>query len=64
MSKRKQTKEDERIGFWLSAALECDTTCSEMKNDIEKWFSSFDVDEKGGYQPIQTKTDCVPPGAE
>jgi hypothetical protein len=31
---------DDRIGKWLSAALEDPTTCAEMRADIEAWFAA------------------------
>jgi hypothetical protein len=31
---------DERIGAWLSAALEDPNVCREMKKDIMDWFDS------------------------
>jgi hypothetical protein len=31
---------DDRIGKWLSAALEDSSTCAEMKADIEAWFAT------------------------
>ena len=31
---------DDRIGKWLSAALEDSSTCAEMKADIEAWFAA------------------------
>jgi hypothetical protein len=31
---------DDRIGKWLSAALEDSSTCAEMRADIEAWFAS------------------------
>ena len=31
---------DDRIGKWLSAALEDPTTCAEMRADIDAWFAS------------------------
>jgi len=31
---------DDRIGKWLSAALEDLSTCAEMKADIEAWFAT------------------------
>ncbi|MBD2812294.1 hypothetical protein ID853_15755 [Xenorhabdus sp. Vera] len=32
--------ECERIGKWLSAALDDPNTCAEFKNDIRHWFNS------------------------
>jgi hypothetical protein len=31
---------DDRVGKWLSAALEDPTTCAEMRADIEAWFAA------------------------
>ena len=31
---------DDRIGKWLSAALEDSSTCAEMRADIEAWFAT------------------------
>ena len=33
---------DEKIGKWLSAALEDPTTCGAMKDDINEWFRAFE----------------------
>ena len=33
---------DEKIGKWLSAALEDPTTCSAMKDDINEWFRAIE----------------------
>jgi len=38
---RKMTEADDKIGFWLSAALEDDKVCKEMKEDIRSWFDQF-----------------------
>jgi len=34
----KQTHANERIGSWLSAALEDPSVCEEMKEDVRYWF--------------------------
>lgn len=31
---------DDRIGFWLSAALDDPNVCEEMKADIRAWFDA------------------------
>jgi hypothetical protein len=36
---------DDRIGKWLSAALEDSSTCAEMRADIEAWFASRAAEE-------------------
>ena len=33
---------DEKIGKWLSAALEDPTTCGAMKDDINEWFRAME----------------------
>jgi hypothetical protein len=33
---------DEKIGKWLSAALEDPTTCGAMKDDINEWFQAIE----------------------
>jgi len=33
---------DEKIGKWLSAALEDPTTCGAMKDDINEWFMAIE----------------------
>ena len=38
---RVMTVEDWNLGTWLSAALDCDNTCEEMKKDIIAWLGSF-----------------------
>ena len=32
---------DDKIGSWLSAALEDPGVCAEMKADIEQWFAAL-----------------------
>ena len=35
-------KWNNKIGFWLSAALSDENTCEEYKKDIMEWFKSFE----------------------
>ena len=35
---------DEKVGKWLSAALEDPTTCGAMKDDINEWFQAIEVE--------------------
>jgi len=42
ITKRQSTKQDIQLGYWLAAALDDETVCKEMKDDINKWFDSFD----------------------
>lgn len=35
---QQKIKVDERIGYWLSAALEDPSVCQSMKDDINAWF--------------------------
>ena len=37
---------DEKIGKWLSAALEDPTTCGMMKDDINEWFMALEVERR------------------
>lgn len=37
---------DEKIGKWLSAALEDPTTCGAMKDDINEWFMAIEVERR------------------
>jgi hypothetical protein len=39
-------KDFNEIGKWLSAALDDEKVCIEMKQDIENWFKRFDTFEK------------------
>ena len=43
-NKRKLTNVDIRIGAWLSAALEDNTSCEEFRKDINEWMDSFDYE--------------------
>ena len=36
-----------KVGFWLSAALDDDKTCEEMKKDIRIFFNALGIKEKG-----------------
>ncbi len=31
----------DKLGFWMSAALDDETTCDEMKADINRWFDAL-----------------------
>jgi len=39
---------DEKVGKWLSAALEDPTTCGAMKDDINEWFQAIEVERLRG----------------
>ena len=44
-------KDYKEIGKWLSAALEDDSVCKEMKEDITRWFDRFSTFERAtGYK--------------
>lgn len=47
---------DEKIGKWLSAALEDPTTCGAMKDDINEWFRAV---EEERLRRIPQKKDSV-----
>lgn len=40
------TKEEEALAPWLSAALEDDNVCIEFKNTINNWFNSHTISIK------------------
>lgn len=40
--KRYMTEVEESLGAWLSAVLDDDKVCQEMKIDIIKWFATFE----------------------
>jgi hypothetical protein len=39
---RSPTIHDDRLGYWLSAALDDKNVCGKMKIDIRRWFDSLD----------------------
>jgi hypothetical protein len=48
---------DERIGFWLAAALEDPGTCDEMKADIAAWLRHHE--DKKTLRDLASKIDEV-----
>lgn len=44
VSTRKMLLCDDKLGAWLSAALEDPCVCKEMKKDIRNWFNTFNVE--------------------
>jgi len=40
-NKRIMTKEDYNLGAWMSAAMEDQNVCIEMKHNITAWFNTF-----------------------
>ena len=46
---------NDKIGFWLSAALEDFTVCEEMKHDIRKWFEVMEAKNTGASDWISVK---------
>jgi hypothetical protein len=49
-NKRDWTPEDDRMGWWLSAALEDPKVCEKMKADIKAWFDQYKSVWGGGYK--------------
>ena len=43
--KRIMTNVDIELGRWMSAALDDDSVCEEMKTDIKNWFESFYISQ-------------------
>jgi hypothetical protein len=54
------TDEEERIGFWLAAALDDPTCCAEMKTDIVAWLNS--VEDKHTLRDLARKIDRLARG--
>jgi len=44
-NKPKPTLEEWKLGGWLSAALDCKTSCAEFKRDINSWMNCFNWGE-------------------
>lgn len=40
-TKRRMSEVDDRLGAWMSAALEDPGVCASMKHDIDAWFMQF-----------------------
>jgi len=45
---------NERIGRWMSAALEDPQVCEEMKTDVRAWFAAQESTAKSDWLPIIT----------
>jgi len=58
---RERNEADDRIGKWLSAALEDPQVCEEMKADIRFWFETRPKDEQAALRPAAGGLDCVLP---
>lgn len=41
VSVRSLSKEEDKLGFWLAAALDDPKVCKKMKEDINNWFGMF-----------------------
>lgn len=45
LDKKERKEAEEALGRWLSAALEDQMVCAEMKRDIERWFKVIENEE-------------------
>jgi hypothetical protein len=54
------TDEEERLAFWLAAALEDPTTCAEMRADIAAWLES--VQDHHTLRDLARKIDSLARG--
>jgi hypothetical protein len=47
------TEKEERLGFWLSAALDDPKVCDAMKADIRAWFEQFAASAPAQGEPVR-----------